>query len=256
MFETPCTQALWEAVMGENRSEFRSPTRPVENVSWDDCEVFLKALNARIGDLELGLPSEAQWEYACRAGTSEVTYAGDLEILGDNNAPVLDAIAWYAGNCGEEFDLDDGWDISNWLERQYYAARKGGTHPVGQRLPNRWGLCDMLGNVWEWCADAWRADYARPIGGPEDAAAGRVIRGGSWGDGARVVRAASRLAYPPAIRIEHVGFRCAEFRTGRELQVGQERARSGAEPGAEHGSDRARASEAEAKKKKKRRWFR
>jgi len=110
LFDTPCTQALWEAVMGNNASRFQSPTRPVEQVSWNDAQDFLKRLNGRIPDLDLTLPSEAQWEYACRAGTETAIYTGELAILGENNAPALDPIAWYGGNSGVEFELDNGYD--------------------------------------------------------------------------------------------------------------------------------------------------
>jgi len=181
MFDTPCTQALWEAVMGENPSHFKGPHRPVELVSWDQCQEFLKALNSRIDDLRLSLPSEAQWEYVCRAGTVSARYSENL-----------DAIAWYGANSGKE------------------------THPVAGKEANRWGLYDMLGNVWEWCSDVWVSDY------PEEslaAAAGsasalRVIRGGSWSGDARSVRAAYRLHYGPSGRSRYLGFRCAEFRPG------------------------------------------
>ena len=154
MFATPCTQALWEALMGENPSEFKSADRPVESVSWDACEEFVKKLNKRIHGLELSLPSEAQWEYACRAGTTTSTYAGPLEIKGTNNAPILDAIAWYGGNSGHGFDLENGYDASGWEEKQY-PFDKAGTRPVAKKRANPWGLYDMLGNVWEWCADEW-----------------------------------------------------------------------------------------------------
>src|SRR5262249_12534536 len=153
------TQALWEAVMGENPSYFRSSTRPVEQVSWNDCQEFVKKLNGSLDGLALALPSEAQWEYSCRAGTSTPTYAGDLNILGENNAPVLDGIAWYGGNCGVDFDLDNGVDISSWEEKQYDRV-KGGTHAVGGKAPNGWGLYDMLGNVWEWCQDVFADEGA------------------------------------------------------------------------------------------------
>src|SRR5205823_5615520 len=103
----------------------RSPTRPVEQVSWDDCRSFVDRLNARLEGLVMSLPSEAQWEYACRAGTTSATYAGDLEIVGMNNAPVLDEIAWYSGNCGVEFELDNGYDASGWSEKQYEFSRGG-----------------------------------------------------------------------------------------------------------------------------------
>ena len=186
MFATPCTQALWEALMGENPSEFQSPDRPVEQVSWDACDSFARKLSDRIG-LTLALPSEAQWEYACRAGTTTSTYTGPLEIKGENNAPILDAIAWYGGNSGHEFDLANGWDASAWPEKQY-PFDKAGTRPVAKKRANPWGLYDMLGNVWEWCADEW------VHGGSGEASAPRVFRGGSWGS---VAQARARGVPPP-----------------------------------------------------------
>ena len=168
-------------------------------MSWDQAQGFLGQINQLVPGLDLALPSEAQWEYACRAGTDAATYAGAMEILGDNNAPVLDAIAWYGGNSGVEFDLTEGADSSGWREKQY-PHEQAGTHPVGLKAPNAWGLYDMLGNVWEWCEDHWHDSYeGAPIDGSawvDAEAAGitadRVIRGGSWLAGARCVRAAFR----------------------------------------------------------------
>jgi formylglycine-generating enzyme required for sulfatase activity len=214
LFDTPCTQALWEAVMANNPSRFRSPTRPVESVSFNDATAFVGALNGCIPGLGLSLPSEAQWEYACRAGTTTATYAGALEIVGANNAPVLDAIAWYGGNSGEGFDLESGHDSSDWPDKQY-GHTKAGTRPVGLKQPNQWGLHDMLGNVREWCLDLWHDTYD---GAPADGSvwleggkvfACRVMRGGSWNDNARNVRAAYRNHNDPANRNDNVGFRCA-----------------------------------------------
>lgn len=212
LFDTQCTQALWQAVMGANPSRFQSPTRPVENVSFTDVAEFLDRINRRVPGLNLALPSEAQWEYACRAGTEWATYAGPTEIKGENNAPVLDPIAWYGGNSGVDFNLRNGYDSSGWREKQYPHTRAG-THPVGLKRPNAWGLHDMLGNVWEWCADTWHGGYdGHPADGSAwtaDSAAFRVVRGGSWIIVARSVRAAYR--YPFALRDldDIIGFRCA-----------------------------------------------
>jgi formylglycine-generating enzyme required for sulfatase activity len=213
LFDTPCTQALWEAVMEKNPSRFQSPTRPVERVSWDDAQDFLARINTRIPGLDLTLPSEAQWEHACRAGTETAIYTGALDILGERNGPALDPIAWYGGNSGVDFDLDNGYDSSDWKEKQYPHTRAG-TRPVKLKRVNPWGLYDMLGNVWEWTQDHWHGDYQ---GAPTDGSAWadgdpgtlRVLRGGSWNDYAHNVRALSRYALHPVNRFDNVGFRCA-----------------------------------------------
>ena len=119
LFDTPVTQALWEAVMGSNPSKYKSPGRPVDSVTWNDAQEFLTKINARFDGLDLTLPTEAQWEYACRAGAELATYAGAMEIKGKHNAPILDEIAWYGGNSGLDFDLDEGYDSSDWPEKQY-----------------------------------------------------------------------------------------------------------------------------------------
>jgi formylglycine-generating enzyme required for sulfatase activity len=180
-FDTPCTQALWEAVMGANPSQFKGPDRPVESVSWEQCQEFLTALNSRLNSLQLSLPSEAQWEYACRAGTETVRYSENL-----------DAIAWYDENSGKQ------------------------THSVAGKEANSWGLYDMLGNVWEWCADVWVNTYAveARASAAESAPPHRVFRGGSWIVNARLVRAASRAHYEPSYRFSNLGIRCAEFSPG------------------------------------------
>ncbi len=145
------TQEQWEAVMQSNPSKFKGPRLPVENVSWDDAQTFLAKLGQKTGR-KLSLPTEAQWEYACRAGTT-TTYS-----FGDSDAS-LRAYGWFADNS------------------------EGSTHPVGEKSPNQWGLYDMLGNVCEWCADWYSVPYPNgAVTDPEGPASGtwRVIRGGAW----------------------------------------------------------------------------
>ncbi|RWX51623.1 Formylglycine-generating enzyme, required for sulfatase activity, contains SUMF1/FGE domain [Candidatus Electrothrix marina] len=197
LFDTPVVQALWLAVTGENPSKFQSADlvsfdRPVEQVSWNDCQDFLKEINRKLPGLDLTLPGEAQWEYACRAGSSTALYTGPIEI-DDDTAPALDPIAWYSKNSGGE------------------------THPAAEKQANDWGLYDMLGNVWEWTADPWHENYQDA---PEDGRvwqeeeAGksdeprRVVRGGSWGSRARYCRSASRFWFEPGDRFVDLGFRC------------------------------------------------
>lgn len=214
LFDTPVTQALWTAVMGDNPSRFKDPKCPVERVSWDVAMRFIKRLSGIIPDLDLVLPTEAQWEYACRAGTDSATYAGPMEILGENNAPALDGIAWYGGNSGVEFELDNGADSSKWPKKQY-DHKRAGTHPVGLKLPNAWGLYDMLGNVWEWCADDRRNYRAEAVTDPVGSLVGaqRALRGGSWLSYARFVRAAYR-----GLPASNVGFRCAQAEFRKEIK--------------------------------------
>ncbi len=184
--QTPVTQALWTAVMGENPSRFEGPERPVENVSWEDARRFCQALGARCPGLTLRLPTEAEWEYACRAGTRTATWVGDLDLSADGEAPQLAAVAWYQANSGGE------------------------TKPVAGREPNPWGLHDMLGNVWEWCEDAFDSYSESALVDPVTTAGDRrVLRGGSWNDGARCLRAAFRYAFHPGYRDALLGFRLA-----------------------------------------------
>ncbi len=221
--------------MGDNPSQFRSPMRPVEQVSWPECQEFVKRLNGQLEGLVLSLPSEAQWEYACRAGTTTATYAGDLEILGSNNAPILDRIAWYSGNCGIDFELENGFDISSFPQKQY-DLKKGGTHPVGGKTPNGWGLYDMLGNVWEWCLDEYGVESGDP-----GASRGRLppgssvaVRGSSAAacgprPGSRTIRASGSPTWAFAVPSSGAGKwseresgpeRRAEHRSGREPASG------------------------------------
>jgi formylglycine-generating enzyme required for sulfatase activity len=164
----PITQAQWQAVMGDNPAAFRdSPDQPIETVSWDQAAEFCRRLGARSGH-HVRLPSEAEWEYACRAGTTGDFFFDPREPFWDDSEvpwEVRQALCDYAW-----FDLNSG----------------GRTHPVGLKRPNPWGLHDMIGNVWEWCADVWHGDYA---GAPQDgrswmAGEGRqprrCLRGGAW----------------------------------------------------------------------------
>ena len=217
MFDTPCTQALWMAVMETNPSYFPDPCRPVETVNWDEANAFSERLAARLG-IEMRLPTEAEWEYACRGGTQEMTYAGPITIISKANAPELDQIAWYGGNAGHQYDHPKSLDVSDfdWLKDKPYGFDRSGTRKVKQKLPNPRGLFDMLGNVWEWCLD-WYAedtysetetempqiDPTGPLQGSE-----RVLRGGAWFSFASVLRSAARYKIRPDDQIIDIGFRC------------------------------------------------
>ena len=168
------TQAQWEGVMGNNPSSFMGGDKPVETVSWNDCQEFIKKVNVMLGDDAVRLPTEAEWEYACRAGTT-----GDFGGTG-----ALDDMGWHGGNSGGE------------------------THPIGQKRANTWGFHDMHGNVWEWCNDRF-GDYGNATTVPTGPASGerRVLRGGSWYNSARYCRSASRFRYGPGYRSSYFGFR-------------------------------------------------
>lgn len=213
MGDTPVTQALWEAVTGRRPSRFEGERRPVEQVSWRECVAFTEEL-ARLappGAPVPRLPTEAEWEYACRAGTAGATWRGELDLRGDNDAPLLDEIAWYGGNSGEGYPYADGVDSSGWPEKQY-AHERAGTREVATRAANPWGLHDLLGNVYEWCQDAWglgayeEGEVVNPLG---EVGTARVIRGGSWLSLARDVRAACRRGVRPDFRDGVLGLRLA-----------------------------------------------
>lgn len=175
--QTEVTQAQWEAVMGGNPSNFKGGNLPVEQVRWNDAMEFCRRLTERehaagrlSNDLAYTLPTEAQWEYACRSGTTG-DYAGNL-----------DAMAWYGANSGNQ------------------------TRPVRQKQANAWGLYDMHGNVWEWCAD-WYGNYpGGSVADPSGAASGsyRVNRGGGWGNVAVFGRSADRDGNEPDAEISRV----------------------------------------------------
>jgi len=176
------TQAQWEAVMGNDPSQFKGRDHPVENVSWNDAQEFIRRLNAREGHARYRLPTEAEWEYAARAGSGAYYAAGDDE-------GALSRHEWYDGNSGET------------------------THPVGQKLPNAWGLHDMGGNVVERVQDWYDKEYYAnsPETDPKGPADGsyRVLRGGSWAHDVVICRPAMRAYDSLDDRYDYVGFRLA-----------------------------------------------
>ncbi len=195
--------------------------QPMVMVSWDGATAYCAWLTERAkSDLPPGyrftLPTEAQWERAARGGTTTMTYAGDLEILGLNNAPALDPIAWYGGNSG--LDHGNGLDSSSWPDKQYDHT-SAGTHPVGLKRPNAYGIYDMIGNVYEWCSDWYGEDYytdgqTDPMG--PTTGSYRVNRGGSWDDDARFCRAADRYRFTPTLPVLRPGLPgCPQFPGGR-----------------------------------------
>ena len=202
------TQSQWEAVTGgRNPSYFANcgGECPVENVSWDEVQRFIDLLNRAAGGSKYRLPTEAEWEYAARGGSVADTYAGNLEVLGERNAPLLDEIAWYGGNSGVDYDW---WDCSDWGEKQYQSSRCG-PHPVGRKTPNSFGLYDMLGNVWEWTGD-WYGQYPGGVltdpTGPSWGSL-RVVRGCGWDNFARYCRSSIRFGFVPGDRRVALGFR-------------------------------------------------
>jgi len=172
------TQEQYQQVMGKNPSGSKGASLPLETVSWYDAQEFCKKVSKKTGQA-VRLPTEAEWEFACRAGTTTAYYSGDTEAD-------LGRAAWYPANSG------------------------GTTHPVGQKEPNAFGLYDMHGNVWEWCQD-WYGDYKpeaalNPQGPPQGEY--RVLRGNSWYDfNLRSCRSANRDWNPPVIRGPYIGFR-------------------------------------------------
>ena len=181
-------------------------------VNWQEAEEFCSKASRHAGvrGWRVSLPTEAQWEYACRAGTTGMTYAGNFTIKGENNAPGLDPVAWYGGNSSEGYS-GRGWSTVSIREMQY-PGETAGIRKVGAKQANAWGLHDMLGNLWEWCAD-WHEVYpALNVSDPEGPPATgtyRVNRGSSWGNKATHCRAAIRGSGEPGIRAFSLGFRPA-----------------------------------------------
>ena len=219
------TQKQWQSVMGDNPSHFIDGDRPVENVSWDDCQEFIQKVNYEIRRQmggEARLPTEAEWEYACRAGVTmrSLPNGVDLVVLGDNNGRGLDEIAWYGGNSCVDYDHHVGADCSAWPQKEYSGLRAG-THKVGKKKPNNWGFYDMIGNVWEWCNDWYGSDYYKnsPVEDPKGPNSGaiRVLRGGSWSHNAMFCRSASRDGGSSGNRNSLIGFRlCCSVWSAKE----------------------------------------
>jgi formylglycine-generating enzyme required for sulfatase activity len=178
------TQGEWKAVMGSAPPELRfkdcGERCPVENVSWNDIQDFIQKLNEKTGQ-QYRLPSESEWEYACRAGGTE-KYCGSNDV---------DAVGWYGKNSDSK------------------------THPVGQKAKNAWGLYDMSGNVREWVEDCYIDNYRdgpkdeKARGDHNDKSCSRVLRGGSWFNFPGGMRSASRGGRTPSIRLYDIGFRIA-----------------------------------------------
>ena len=180
------TQKEWTRVMRTNPSKFKGSELPVENVSWEDCRTFIKKLNEAAPPGGFRLPTEVEWEHACRAGSRTIYHFGDDERSLVNHA-------WFSSNS------------------------KGQTHPVGQKKPNAWGLYDMHGNVSEWCQDWYDKEYYRHFCGDEivDSPTGpesgyeNVLRGGSWESEAMNCYSGVRAFALPDIRRPSMGFRIA-----------------------------------------------
>ncbi|MGM9869953.1 MAG: formylglycine-generating enzyme family protein [Sodaliphilus sp.] len=168
--KTEVTQALWQAVMGSNPSYFKGSNLPVEKVSWDDCQTFIRKLNALTGK-NFRLPTEAEWEFAARGGNNSRGY----KYSGSNT---LSNVAWYTDNSD------------------------GTTHPVGSKSPNELGIYDMSGNVWEWCSDYWGSYSSSSQYNPTGPGSGsdRVGRGGGWNCDAGSCRVSFRDGSTPSYR--------------------------------------------------------
>ena len=214
MGETPVTQAQWRAVvegMGDGAGLNKAPSSfkdrpdcPVESVSWNDCQRFVAGLGELLGgEDEFRLPTEAEWEYACRAGTQGAYCDGSACTVPEGRDPALERLGWFDGNSG------------------------GSVQAVKQKEANGWGLYDVHGNVWEWCVDGKRlygGDAGINLCGPVESGAARVLRGGSWFDWARRCRAASRNAYDPANVWNLTGLRLSAGQRDKSGGAGPERA--------------------------------
>ncbi len=203
--DSACTQGMWRAVMGSNPSVFGdNPQRPVENVTWEDCQLMVTALNRLLPGAGVRLPTEAEWEHACRAGTTTALYTGDIRYT-SYNAAALESIAWYSGNA----EYLEGKPAATDIKDSAGNSHRMGTHPVKLKSPNAWGLYDMLGNVDQWCADYAETSTADAVTDPTGKGNGskRVVRGGNWLEGPAVCRSAARWWLIPHATYSTLGFR-------------------------------------------------
>lgn len=190
MQTTEVTQGQWMLLMKNNPSSQKGcgDNCPVEQVSWENVQQFIIELNQKEGTDKYRLPTEAEWEYACRAGSTTAFPNGDITELECDRDPNLDVIGWYC------------WNSENKI------------HPVAQKKPNAWGLHDMAGNVQEWCQDWFGAYPYDEVTNPKGSPSGsyRVMRGGVWYSLARDCRCGSRFGSPPHYKFRHIGFRLSK----------------------------------------------
>jgi len=222
MLETPVTQEQWMANGEKNPSHFKGAKKPVEQVSWDECQRWLEELTDQLSGVEARLPTEAEWEYACRAGTASAFNNGEDCTEPTGKDPALESLGWYGKNSDSQ------------------------TQEVGEKEPNAWGLFDMHGNVNEWCQDNWRDQYLEGLQvdpkGPKGGSL-RVRRGGCWINNARGCRSAFRLMDGPDGRYGNTGFRFVLQAGSRQGKQGG--ARSGPAKGAPPGGEKAGQGRAE-----------
>ena len=191
------TQEQWQAIMGNNPSRFKGEKRPVEKVSWNDARDFCNRLSERTSRT-YRLPSEAEWEYACRAGTTTPFHFGET---------ISTDLANYRGT---DWKINDKTYPGNYGRGELGIYREQTTE-VGNFPSNNYGLCDMHGNVWEWCEDDWHKNYKdAPSDGSawvDEKSSNKVLRGGSWGDDPNYCRSASRYDLYPEDDYDIIGFR-------------------------------------------------
>ena len=199
----PITQKQWSTVMGSNPSKFIGEKNPVECISWDDCQNFVKELNKRENVELYRLPTEAEWEYACRGGSVSDFFFGNRNNL-------LKKFAWYSdiSEICHDVMVQKGIFKKRMILKEITEKM---THPVGELEPNAFGLYDIYGNVWEWCQDKWHGNY---MGAPVDGGAWmdgkilyNIIRGGGWNTLGKYCTSSHRGNWNPDGTMSDIGFR-------------------------------------------------